>query len=71
MQDKAIDQSTFEGINNSCLVFDGRLVIDANCHTNDPVIYAAGKMTCNEPYFLEKCTVQNFRLDSLTVDISY
>lgn len=33
------------GINNSCLVFDGRLVIDTECHTNDPVIYAAGPLT--------------------------
>jgi len=45
LQDKIIDRDTFGGINNSCLVFDGRLVIDTDCHTNDPVIYAAGPLT--------------------------
>ncbi|KAL5271061.1 hypothetical protein ACHWQZ_G001647 [Mnemiopsis leidyi] len=45
LQDKVIDSDTFGGINNSCLVFDGRLVIDTECHTNDPVIYAAGPLT--------------------------
>ncbi|TPP67074.1 hypothetical protein FGIG_11366, partial [Fasciola gigantica] len=31
--------------NNACLVFDSRLVIDINFHTNDPAIRAAGPVT--------------------------
>ena len=32
-------------INDSCLVFDGKLVVDADFHTNDPCIRAAGSLT--------------------------
>ena len=45
VNDFAVDNNLFESVNNSCLVFDGRLVIDTQCHTNDPVIYAAGPLT--------------------------
>lgn len=42
---KCIDAWTFKSANDACLVFDGRLVIDANFCTNDPVIRAAGPLT--------------------------
>lgn len=32
-------------INESCLVFDGKLVVDADFHTNDPRVRAAGPLT--------------------------
>ncbi|XP_033640473.1 cilia- and flagella-associated protein 61-like [Asterias rubens] len=42
---KAVDYDTFKAINDSCLVFDGKLVIDANFHTNDLAIRGAGPLT--------------------------
>ena len=32
-------------MNDACLVFDHWLVIDADHHTNDPLIFAAGPIT--------------------------
>lgn len=42
---KSVDCDAFRAINDACLVFDGRLVVDSSFHTNDPSIYAAGPMT--------------------------
>lgn len=43
--EKLVSQRTFNAINNAGLVFDGRLVIEPDCRTNDPCIYAAGTCT--------------------------
>lgn len=43
--EKNISYKTFEAINKSGLVFDGKLVIDPDCKTNDSFIYAAGALT--------------------------
>ncbi|KAI8848056.1 hypothetical protein BC829DRAFT_444130 [Chytridium lagenaria] len=43
--EKSVDPETFRSINDSCLVFDGRLVIDKYFRTQDPYIYAAGSIT--------------------------
>ena len=40
-----MNYDTFIAINQSSLVFDGRLVIDENNHTNDSLIYAGGPLT--------------------------
>ncbi|XP_019568090.2 cilia- and flagella-associated protein 61 isoform X1 [Rhinolophus sinicus] len=43
--EKNVDYETFKAINDACLVYDGRLVIDMNFHTNDIAIRAAGSLT--------------------------
>lgn len=40
-----LKQTAYIVLNDAGLLFDGRLVIDENCRTNDPYIYAAGPMT--------------------------
>ncbi|KAG2468591.1 CFA61 protein, partial [Polypterus senegalus] len=42
---KKVPYETFKAINDACLVYDGKLVIDSNFHTNDPAIRAAGPLT--------------------------
>uniref|UniRef100_A0A8B9KE83 Cilia- and flagella-associated protein 61 N-terminal domain-containing protein n=1 Tax=Astyanax mexicanus TaxID=7994 RepID=A0A8B9KE83_ASTMX len=42
---KGVDFDAFKAINDACLVFDGRLVIDTAFHTNDCAIRAAGPLT--------------------------
>ncbi|KAM8945471.1 cilia- and flagella-associated protein 61 [Pelodytes ibericus] len=42
---KSVDYEAFQAINNACLVYDGRLVIDSTFHTNDVSIRAAGSLT--------------------------
>ncbi|XP_062406740.1 cilia- and flagella-associated protein 61 [Sardina pilchardus] len=42
---KNVDYDAFKSINDACLVYDGRLVIDTTFHTNDSTIRAAGPMT--------------------------
>ncbi|XP_025103771.1 cilia- and flagella-associated protein 61-like isoform X2 [Pomacea canaliculata] len=42
---KAVDMDAFKSMNNACLVYDGKLVIDASFHTNDVAIRAAGPLT--------------------------
>ncbi|XP_033873801.3 cilia- and flagella-associated protein 61 [Acipenser ruthenus] len=42
---KGIDYDAFKAMNDACLVYDGRLVIDTTFHTNDSAIRAAGTLT--------------------------
>ncbi|CAL8069000.1 unnamed protein product [Calicophoron daubneyi] len=42
---KTVDYDLFNAVNNACLVFDARVVVDINFHTNDPAIRAAGPVT--------------------------
>ncbi|KAK5670871.1 hypothetical protein QVD99_002641 [Batrachochytrium dendrobatidis] len=43
--ERSVDNATFKLINESSLVFDGRLVIDQHFLTNDPFIFGAGSVT--------------------------
>ncbi|XP_051955080.1 cilia- and flagella-associated protein 61 [Xyrauchen texanus] len=58
---KTVDYNAFKAINDACLVFDGRLVIDSTFHTNDPSIYAAGPLTkYSRRYHADKWTGSSF-----------
>uniref|UniRef100_A0A8C8J445 Cilia- and flagella-associated protein 61 N-terminal domain-containing protein n=1 Tax=Oncorhynchus tshawytscha TaxID=74940 RepID=A0A8C8J445_ONCTS len=45
LSSKGVDYDAFKAINDACLVYDGRLVIDTTFHTNDSTIRAAGPLT--------------------------
>lgn len=42
---QSVSKRTLSAIINAGLVFDGKIVIDKDCRTNDPYIYAAGTCT--------------------------
>ena len=45
LDDKDVNSCAFKAMNDACLVYDGRLVIDRAFHTNDSAIFAAGPLT--------------------------
>ncbi|XP_025915985.1 cilia- and flagella-associated protein 61 [Apteryx rowi] len=58
---RTVDYETFKAINDACLVYDGRLVIDTNFQTNDDSIRAAGPLTkFSNRYFANEWTHSNF-----------
>ncbi|KAK6176372.1 hypothetical protein SNE40_014672 [Patella caerulea] len=58
---KTVDLSAFKAINDSCLVFDGKLVVDSSFHTNDVAIRGAGTLTkYQRKYHADKWTHANF-----------
>ncbi|KAM4833005.1 cilia- and flagella-associated protein 61 [Urocitellus parryii] len=59
--EKKVDYETFKALNDACLVYDGRLVIDTNFHTNDVAIRAAGSLTkFSNRYYSNEWTHSNF-----------
>ncbi|XP_075384094.1 cilia- and flagella-associated protein 61 [Tenrec ecaudatus] len=59
--DKNVDYETFKAFNDACLVYDGRLVIDTNFHTNDIAIRAAGSLTkFSNRYYSNEWTHSSF-----------
>ncbi|XP_032715180.1 cilia- and flagella-associated protein 61 isoform X2 [Lontra canadensis] len=59
--EKNVDYETFKALNDACLVYDGRLVIDTNFHTNDIAIRAAGSLTkFSNKYYSNEWTHSNF-----------
>ncbi|XP_060109765.1 cilia- and flagella-associated protein 61 [Heteronotia binoei] len=58
---KRVDYDTFKAVNDACLVYDGKLVIDTNFHTNDTAIRAAGPLTkFSNIYYTNEWTHSNF-----------
>ncbi|KAM7327194.1 hypothetical protein ACRRTK_013561 [Alexandromys fortis] len=58
---KNVDYETFKALNDACLVYDGRLVIDTTFHTNDIAIRAAGSLTkFSNRYYSNEWTHSNF-----------
>ncbi|NWV31133.1 CFA61 protein, partial [Grantiella picta] len=58
---RTVDHETLKAINDSCLVFDGGLVIDAKFHTSDVSIRAAGPLTkFARRYYRDDWTHSNF-----------
>ncbi|XP_068931588.1 cilia- and flagella-associated protein 61 [Petaurus breviceps papuanus] len=59
--EKDVDYETFKALNDSCLVYDGRLVIDTTFHTNDIAIRAAGPLTkFSNRYYANEWTHSSF-----------
>ncbi|XP_063155997.1 cilia- and flagella-associated protein 61 [Candoia aspera] len=58
---RRVDYETFKAVNDACLVYDGRLVIDTNFHTNDVTIRAGGPLTkFSNIYYANEWTHSNF-----------
>ncbi|XP_068088540.1 cilia- and flagella-associated protein 61 isoform X2 [Hyperolius riggenbachi] len=58
---KGLDSDAFKAINDACLVYDGRLVIDTAFHTNDVSIRAAGPLTkYSSRYYADEWSHSNF-----------
>ncbi|XP_011223780.1 cilia- and flagella-associated protein 61 isoform X1 [Ailuropoda melanoleuca] len=59
--EKNVDYETFKALNDACLVYDGRLVIDTKFHTNDIAIRAAGSLTkFSNKYYSNEWTHSSF-----------
>lgn len=66
-----MDYETFKAINDACLVFDGRLVIDAKFHTNDVSIRAAGPLTkFSRRYYRDELTHSNFNSKEIGFELA-
>ncbi|NXB04019.1 CFA61 protein, partial [Cnemophilus loriae] len=68
---RTVDYETFKAISNACLVFDGRLVIDAKFHTSDVSIRAAGPLTkFSRRYFRDELTHSNFNSKEIGFELA-
>ncbi|NWT88451.1 CFA61 protein, partial [Lanius ludovicianus] len=68
---RTVDYETFKAINDACLVFDGRLVIDAKFHTNDVSIRAAGPLTkFSRRYYRDELTHSNFNSKEIGFELA-
>ncbi|XP_021247902.1 cilia- and flagella-associated protein 61 isoform X5 [Numida meleagris] len=68
---KRVDYETFKAINDACLVFDGKLVIDTEFHTNDVSIRAAGPLTkYSRKYYADEWTHSNFNSKEIGFELA-
>ncbi|XP_075562847.1 cilia- and flagella-associated protein 61 [Pelecanus crispus] len=68
---RTVDYETFKAINDACLVFDGRLVIDTEFRTNDVSIRAAGPLTkYSRRYYVGEWTHSNFNSKEIGFELA-
>ncbi|XP_042645319.1 cilia- and flagella-associated protein 61 [Tyto alba] len=68
---RTVDYETFKAINDACLVFDGRLVIDTEFCTNDASIRAAGPLTkYSRRYYIDEWTHSNFNSKEIGFELA-
>ncbi|NXP66815.1 CFA61 protein, partial [Chloropsis cyanopogon] len=68
---RTLDYETFKAVSDACLVFDGRVVIDAKFCTNDASIRAAGPMTkFSRRYFRDELTHSNFNSKEIGFELA-
>jgi len=68
---KRVDLNAFKAVNDACLVFDGKLVIDSTFHTNDISIRSAGPVTkYQRRYHAEPWTHKNFNSKEIGIEVS-
>lgn len=69
---KRVDLDAFKALNDACLVFDGKLVIDSTFHTNDISIRAAGSVTkYQRRYHADSWTQKNFNSKEIGIEAGY
>ncbi|NWH62763.1 CFA61 protein, partial [Geococcyx californianus] len=68
---RTVDYETFKAMNDACLVFDGRLVIDTQFRTNDVSIRAAGPSTkYSRRYYVDEWTHSNFNSKEIGFELA-
>lgn len=68
---KGVNINAFKAINDSYLVYDGKLVIDASFHTNDVTIRAAGPLTkFKRHYHADQWTHANFNSKEIGIALA-
>ncbi|NWX48175.1 CFA61 protein, partial [Steatornis caripensis] len=68
---RTVDYETFKAVNDACLVFDGRLVIDTEFRTNDVSIRAAGPLTkYSRRYYVDEWTHSNFNSKEIGFELA-
>lgn len=69
---KDVDYITFTAANKCHLVYDGRLVIDNDFHTNDSCIRSAGKMTkFKRSYYVDTWCHACFNQKEIGADLAF
>ncbi|KAM3674749.1 cilia- and flagella-associated protein 61 [Ammospiza maritima maritima] len=68
---RTLDYDIFKAVTDACLVFDGRVVIDTEFHTNDASIRAAGPLTkFSRRYYRDELTHSNFNSKEIGFELA-